>query len=404
MRTQIIPENALGLPWFEHLSVKGGAPERTILDKSPFIIGRGDSADLQVVSQGVSREHATVVNEGDETRIRDLGSTNGTFVNGQRIKECELHDGDMVQVANVELVFYRGKAHSRRGMVTQVLPTEVDGDCDEDCGDPASDLLRNVRRLHETLISGCVKGRLKPIVELQHGQTAGYEVLDDAPPTGPELNPRLSEIPGRVAARLRHLRRMRGIEQVVAMPGKLVVFVGVRSGEAAAEQFMELAGTFCDLAPDPSRLVIAIPYAAAKENARSLVPGSPLRNLGTGIALFDVGGKDAGLGLLKEIRPDFVRLPASLVRGIPSNAMNLRAIQATIRAAGESGTKVIAVGIGSSSERAACLEAGCELGQGALFEERKRAEAPSRKASLGGSPAVQDAFYLSLALDSIEHS
>jgi len=406
MRTQIIPENALGLPWFEHFPVKGGPPEQTILDKSPFIIGRGDSADLQVVSHGVSREHATVINEGRSTRIQDLGSTNGTFVNGQRIKDAELHDGDMVQVANVELVFYRGKAQARQAMVTQVLTSAGDGDSDEDCSDdPASDLLRNVRRQHEMLVSGCVKGRLKPIVELRQGQLAGLEPLDeDAPPAGAGNNSLLSAVPGRVAARLRHLRRMRGIEQAVAMPGKLFVFVGIRSAEVASGQFLELASMFCELLPDPNRLVIAIPCAAAKETVQALAPGGRLRELGAAVALSELGGKDAGLALLEEIRPDFVRLPASLVRGIPGNAMNLRAVQAVMRAAGESGTKVIAAGINSAAERAACLEAGCELGQGTLFEERKRAEVPPRRANLGGSPAVQDSFYLSLALDSIERS
>jgi len=403
MRTQIIPENALGLPWFEHFPVKGGPPEQTIIDKSPFIIGRGESADLQVVSHGVSREHANVVNEGRATRIRDLGSTNGTFVNGQRIKEAELHDGDMVQVANVELVFYRGKTQARRGMATQVLPTEVESDRDDDLSDPAGDLLRNVRRMHETLVSGCIQGRWKPIVELRQGQLAAYLVLDDdPPPMSTEINPLISAIPGRVAARLRHLRRMRGIEQAASMPGKLQVLVGVRSAEVASGQFLESANAYCELLADPNRLVVAVPCAAAKEAVRALMPGGRLRELGAAVALSDVGGKDAGLGLLKEIRPDFVRLPASLVRGLPSNATNLRAIQAMIRAAGDCGTKVIASGIGNASERAACLEAGCELGQGALFEERKHSDAPRRKANLGGSPAVQDAFYMSLALDSIE--
>ncbi len=109
---------------------------------------------------------------------------------------------------------------------------------------------------------------------------------------------------------------------------------------------------------------------------RLLAPGGRLRELGAAVALSDLGGRDAGMALLAEIRPDFVRLAASLVRGIPGNAKNLRAIQAMIRAIGESGTKVIAAGISSPAERAACLEAGCELGQGPLFEERKRADAP----------------------------
>ena len=68
-----------------------------------------------------------------------------------------------------------------------------------------------------------------------------------------------------------------------------------------------------------------------------------------------------------------------------------------VRAVGESGTKVIAAGVGNSAERAACLEAGCELGQGTLFEERKRADGTLRGAVLGKSPAALDAFYLSQA-------
>ncbi|MGA2256563.1 MAG: EAL domain-containing protein, partial [Thermoguttaceae bacterium] len=331
--------------------------------------------------------------------------TNGTFVNGQRVKETELHDGDMVQVANVELVFYCGKSQGRQTMVTQVLSLDEDADADEACSDPASDLRRSVRCLHETLVSGCVKGRLMPIIDLRQGQLAGHEPLDeDVPSAGAENNPLLPAIPGRVAARLRHLRRMRGIEQAVTLPGKPLIFVSLQSAEVSSGQFLELASMFCELVSDPNRLVIAIPYAAAKEIVQALAPGGRLRELGAAVALSDLGGKDVGMALLEEIRPDFVRLAASLVRGVSGNPRNLRAIQAIIRAAGESGTKVIAAGISSPAERASCLEAGCELGQGTLFEERKRAEVPSRRASLGGTPAVQDAFYLSLGLESIEHS
>jgi EAL domain-containing protein (putative c-di-GMP-specific phosphodiesterase class I) len=122
--------------------------------------------------------------------------------------------------------------------------------------------------------------------------------------------------------------------------------------------------------------------------------------------LSDFAAKDAGTALLAEIRPDFVRLSASPLRGIPGNSINLRAVQATIRVVRESGAKAIAAGISTAVERAAYLEAGCELGQGALFEERKRADdrAPStdgrRRPIPNASSAIQDAFYLSLALDS----
>jgi EAL domain-containing protein (putative c-di-GMP-specific phosphodiesterase class I) len=401
MRTQIIPEHALGLPWLEHFSAKGGPPEKTILDKSPFIIGRGESADLQVVSQGVSREHAAVECEGRAIRIRDLGSTNGTFINGQRIKEADLHDGDMVQMADVEFAFHYGKLQARQAAATQILA--LDADDDADCSDPASDLRRTVRGLHETLASGCVRGRLKPIVDLRQGQLVGYEAADeDVPPVGPESNSLLPAISGRVVARLRHLRRMRGLERAMAMPGEFLVFVGVRSAEVAAGRLVELARSFCECLSAANRLVVAVPYAAAKEAAQAMAPGGRLRELGVAVALSDMGVGDAGVALLAEIRPDFVRLSASLLRGVPGNSKNLAALQATVQAVGKGGTRVIAAAVNNPSQRAACLEAGCELGQGLLFEEGKRGEVPSRKANPRGMPVAQDAFYLSLALDTSE--
>ena len=228
-----------------------------------------------------------MVDEGRATRIRDLGSTNGTFVNGQRVQEADLHDGDMVQVANVEFAFYCGNSQARQATVTQVLSldgdADPDADSDADYGDPAGDLRRAVRRLHETLVSGCVQGRLKPIVALRQGQVAGYQTSDeDIPPPGPESNPLLPAIPGRVAARLRHLRRMRGIEHAVAMPGECFIFVHVQPGEVAAGRLLELAGMYRELLPDPSHLVIAVPSAAAKEAVPALAPGGRLRGTGCG--------------------------------------------------------------------------------------------------------------------------
>jgi EAL domain-containing protein (putative c-di-GMP-specific phosphodiesterase class I) len=75
-----------------------------------------------------------------------------------------------------------------------------------------------------------------------------------------------------------------------------------------------------------------------------------------------------------------------------------------IRVVGESGTKVIATGISSPAERTACLDAGCEMGQGPLFEERKRVDVSLRRANLGGTSPALDAFYLSQALDAIDRS
>jgi len=72
------------------------------------IIGRGASCNLTIEDVLMSRDHALVrVSDGCVT-IRDLGSRNGTMVNGARVEdELELHDGDRVRLGSTELVFSR---------------------------------------------------------------------------------------------------------------------------------------------------------------------------------------------------------------------------------------------------------------------------------------------------------
>src|SRR5437868_5426899 len=55
--------------------------------KSETVIGRGSQADIHVVDDGISRRHAMIVHKGTEVLVKDLGSTNGTFCNGEKVTE-----------------------------------------------------------------------------------------------------------------------------------------------------------------------------------------------------------------------------------------------------------------------------------------------------------------------------
>jgi two-component system cell cycle response regulator len=68
------------------------------------VIGRGQQADIQVIDEGISRRHAEIVHEDEEILIRDLGSTNGTYLNGERIGEQALSDGDKIQVGSTTIL------------------------------------------------------------------------------------------------------------------------------------------------------------------------------------------------------------------------------------------------------------------------------------------------------------
>ncbi len=65
------------------------------------VIGRRDDCDLRIPLGDVSRKHCRIVKEAEGVRIEDLGSSNGTYHNGQRVQEGYLSPGDQVQIGSV---------------------------------------------------------------------------------------------------------------------------------------------------------------------------------------------------------------------------------------------------------------------------------------------------------------
>ena len=68
-----------------------------------FILGRGSGVDVRIQAPSVSRQHAMISNEGDVLQIRDLGSKNGTYVNGEPIMKRELAPNDLITVGTQSL-------------------------------------------------------------------------------------------------------------------------------------------------------------------------------------------------------------------------------------------------------------------------------------------------------------
>ncbi|MGV3483955.1 MAG: diguanylate cyclase [Planctomycetaceae bacterium] len=69
-----------------------------LLEADYLVAGRDVSMDLVIDDHSVSRQHVAFIQEPDGYRVRDLGSTNGTLVNGERVCECRLHSGDTIQL------------------------------------------------------------------------------------------------------------------------------------------------------------------------------------------------------------------------------------------------------------------------------------------------------------------
>ncbi|HEX4125004.1 MAG TPA: FHA domain-containing protein [Tepidisphaeraceae bacterium] len=68
------------------------------------VIGRREDCDLRIPLSDVSRKHCRLVRDGDTLRLEDLGSSNGTYRNGERVQEAILSPGDTLQVGPVQFV------------------------------------------------------------------------------------------------------------------------------------------------------------------------------------------------------------------------------------------------------------------------------------------------------------
>jgi Protein of unknown function (DUF3662)/FHA domain len=79
------------------------------------LLGRGTDCDLRLVDPGVSRHHAELRVENDQVVLVDLGSTNGTFVNGQPVRRVALTDGTHVSLGRTTLVFRQDSRQDGQG-------------------------------------------------------------------------------------------------------------------------------------------------------------------------------------------------------------------------------------------------------------------------------------------------
>ena len=176
---------AVGTPWLEHFPSDGGPAQKTLLSSLPFTIGRNDDCDLPIRSTRVSREHAKLIRTGDVYRVRDLDSTNGTFLNGQRIEEATLSDGDVVVLADIEFTFFSGAVQARRTTVTQVIGFREREPAGKASG---SDVIRSLRRLQESLLQASPRLLYTPVIDLTTSQTVGFEPSVEAAPGDASAN------------------------------------------------------------------------------------------------------------------------------------------------------------------------------------------------------------------------
>ena len=89
------------------ISGKYAGGEFALTQNQELIIGRSSDLEMVLIEDMVSRHHAKITTTDADIYIEDLGSTNGTFVNGEKISSCKLKEGDRILIGTsiIKLVF-----------------------------------------------------------------------------------------------------------------------------------------------------------------------------------------------------------------------------------------------------------------------------------------------------------
>jgi hypothetical protein len=84
-------------------SLVAGDLEWPLAERGRWVVGRGSGCDFVLADDAVSRRHAEIAVRAGECLVRDLGSCNGTFVNGRLVERARLRRGDVVVLGETEV-------------------------------------------------------------------------------------------------------------------------------------------------------------------------------------------------------------------------------------------------------------------------------------------------------------
>lgn len=353
--------------YLERFPEAGGPAERISLWKVPFIIGRSDTADHTVYSGKVSKEHATIEVADGRYTVRDLDSTNGTFVNGQRTSTHVLEDGDIVHVAHIEFCFRHGRPSAQdetpegERLVEQTQFVTAD--------QPHS-LIRGTELLRNLIDTSAVDILYQPIVDLRTRSVLAYEAL--ARGTHPQLsaNPATLLALAEQCDMVVELSRMFARQAVLSstrLPSGVKVFVNMHAQELSHPDLYDTLAGLVALASPDRPVVLEIAEASVTDVTAMGRNREAFMSLGLQFAYDDFGAGQARLLELADIPPDYLKFDKGMIEGIEAAAPRQEMVSALLRVVRRLGVRVIAEGVETELVAAICQRLGCDLGQGYLF-------------------------------------
>lgn len=339
------------------------APKRFELASFPARIGRQPDCTIQLKVARISRSHAEIRRDDNGyLLIEDLGSTNGTFVNGRRIEaSARIISGDVIHVGDQEMRLVEEHADD--------VPVHEDM-TQIGLGTLPHQFPTMAREFNELLDKELVVGYRQLITDNQ-GAAFGYELL------GRGSHPALDAGPDELFAlaraldaevQLSQLMRRKGFEAADRAGITTPLFFNTHPAECRKpDQLVRELETLRARHPSLD-LIFEVHEAAVTDLGVMAEIGAALRALDIRLAYDDFGAGQARLLELVEVPPHVLKFDIALVRGVddPDSAKYrlLNTLNAMIR---DMGVRTLAEGIETEATARACATIGIDLFQGFLF-------------------------------------
>ena len=330
------------------------------IDTTPFRIGRRHDLSLTLPYAAVSNLHAEVIVEALSSSIRDLNSTNGTFVNGIRVtQETPLQAGDIIRFADVAFRIQRRCEDEANQQQSDILIPNSDAGESDQLADQFDSLL----------MTGSVVPHYQPIVSLLDNKLVGNEVLARSRVEGLRTPAEMFLVACQrnLEEELSRMLRMACLERR-APPGQSPsIFLNTHPSEIVSQGLLYSLRALRDLTGD-MQMTFEIREPDSADTVRISRLHDALAELGMKLAYDRFGsGRSQHLELAK-VRPEFVKFDMRMIRDIHLAPTAQQTLLANlVRMVHDLGIASVAVGVESEAEHAVCCNIGFEYGQGFYY-------------------------------------
>lgn len=326
------------------------------LREFPCLIGRRTGVTLQISHLTVSGSHAEIRFNDGQMILNDLGSRNGTFINGKRAREHEvLHEGDLIQFGEVVFRLNREWSHSQ-----SITPSAND----------VCDLALALAQFDKLMSDKAYSSYYQPIVTAERNvRIIAYEALARSRLFGLTSPLMMFKAAGyfNLEAELSTLLRSNAL-QLVSGRGDPHLFLNTHPAELADLGKLVLSlREIRQLYPTPL-ITLEIHEAAVADITSIRMLRLALRDMNMGLAYDDFGAGQARFSELVEARPDYLKFDMKFIRGIhQAPASRQQMLASLVKMANDLGIIALAEGVETEAEAEVGRQMGFGLFQGYLF-------------------------------------